>query len=214
MNGAGPQQDGVIWEVPEQVTADDRRDIIELARRLGIEQPRAVKAELGGCLSVGIESRRVVEEGRVTWVRGAARRAQGPGCSPPSAEVPILSEGDWLTGLSTAVPHEAWRIQDGEWFVDLFSEGVDFETAARVVRIARSERLVERCSEESGSAVAYGADDISAVLPRSVVPGGRRAASRESRIAASRGGWGGGVVAYVRVSAGEVILVGCSVVDN
>src|SRR5262249_35143377 len=141
----------------------DRRDILELAIQIGIENPRRVSGSLGGCFWVRIESQAVVENRRVQSVWGWMRKLQGPDCEPVSgSDAPVRRVGNWLAGVPRAVHDETWRTFDGYWFVDIVSQDVDYDTVARIIRAARNERFVELCSRDRAGSLD--ASDIASVM--------------------------------------------------
>jgi hypothetical protein len=211
------QDKGTEWDVPPSVSADDRRDLLEFAKRLGIADVQRVTAQTGfvNCLTVLIESRPVVEGRRVRSAWSLARQFEGPGCSSPSGDRPSLRVGNWITGLPVAQQWEQWRIHDEGWFIDVnLGPAVGYDAAERIIRTARQKRFVEQCAGDRPG--AHDVDDIVDILATEevVLAEERLADPRKGDyvISATRGSGRGvsGIVVHVRVSAGDVILVGCS----
>jgi hypothetical protein len=197
------QAGGVEWDVPDTLTADDRRDILEIARRTGIDDPHRIIASPGSCVTVWFLARPVVEGRRVTSARGGARQVQGNGCPVRSGNGPEVVAGNWRTGLLAAVPVESWRIQDGSWFVDVaLGRGVDSETAERIVRAARLGQFVERCRQNRS--LRHGPSDISSIALSNSAAGRGRG---EYHITTSRRGVG--ILVEVRVTSTKVDALEC-----
>ncbi len=133
------------WDVPADVTAADRRDILQLAGQLKIHDPELVSTFNAGCLAVRVVSRPVVDGNRVLsqWV--LIRRASGAGCGPVASGQPVRRAGNWLTGATVAIPIERWRVRDGAWHVDVhLGKDVPYGDAEIVVRAIRRRDLIDQ----------------------------------------------------------------------
>ena len=138
-------QGATRWDVPAEVTATDRRDILQLAGQLKIDDPERVSTFNAGCLAVRVVSRPVVEGNRVLsqWV--LIRRASGTGCPPVASGQPVKRAGNWLTGAIAAMPIERWRVRDGGWHVDVhLGKDVPYGDAEIVVRAIRRRALIDQ----------------------------------------------------------------------
>jgi hypothetical protein len=201
------QNSAVTWSVPADVDSNDRREILAVARRVGLDGPQRVLALPGGsCSILLVESRPNVEGRRVSFTSVFVSRIRGRECALPD-DPKWVRVGNWATSMATPKQHEKWRIRDGNWRVDIYLRDVDYDTAERIVRTVRREALVERCSIDSGASARHGSADISSVTPAS-------AGSPDYLIYTSRGDGGGGIVVHVRVSRTAVDLVRCLAYDN
>ena len=144
------QADATRWNVPADVTAADRRDILQLAGQLKINDPEQVSTFNAGCLAVRVVSKPVVEGNRVLshWV--LIRRASGAGCGPVTSGQPVRRAGNWLTGAIVAMPIERWRVRDGGWHVDVhLGKDVPYGDAEIVVRAIRRRDLIDQRSSDN-----------------------------------------------------------------
>jgi hypothetical protein len=138
------QGNDVEWSIPAaDVNAGDRRAILELARRFGINDPQRVSVLNAGCLTVRVDSKVTVEGNRLRSQSVLMRRNTGPGCT--AARGKMKRVGNWITGLETALPVVRWRVRDEDWHVDMYlGEGVSYENAAVIVRSIRRNGLTDR----------------------------------------------------------------------
>jgi hypothetical protein len=144
------QQNDVIWDVPDTMTAADRRAIVELARRVGIRDPVRVSGDGDECPSVRVEAR-LTERGRnVSSAWAWLKRADHADCTVPDAQLP--RNGRWFSFFETAHPIKHWRIRDGTFFVDVQQNSLGYELVERIVHVTRSMKWVEQCSGFSHTA--------------------------------------------------------------
>lgn len=138
------------WNVPADLTAADRRDILQLAGQLEINDPELVSTFNASCPAVRVVSRPVIEGNRVLshWV--LVRRASGAGCGPVASGQPVRRAGSWLTGATVAMPIERWRVRDGGWHVDVhLGKDVPYGDAEIIVRAIRRRDLIDQRSSDN-----------------------------------------------------------------
>jgi hypothetical protein len=151
--GFALQSEAVEWEHAEGVGRTDREAILQLARRLGIQQPRLVSFTAylpTACQFVRVESGVTVEGNRRTWLELRLRRQDWRECT----RVPRFStrrEGRWIGSGAELSTEELWRIADGDWVVDIrLGPNVRYDDAKRIVLAIRQNTLVNRLSLSIG----------------------------------------------------------------
>jgi hypothetical protein len=141
----GDQSSTTQWNVPADVTAVDRRDILQLAGQLKINDPELVSTFNSGCRAVRVVSRPKVDGHRVLSHWLLIRRASGAGCEPVASGQPVKRVGNWLTGGTVAIPVERWRVRDGNWHVDVhLGAGVPYSDAEIIIRAIRRGELADQ----------------------------------------------------------------------
>ena len=142
------QHAAVEWFVPDTVDPRDRRAILEVARRVGITDPRWVtRPNPSTCTFVEVESTPIVDGNRVRSGVVLVRRMRGPGCLSPPAGRRAVQQGNWVAFLGDVNPQqrERWRVRDGTWHIDItIGAGVPYEDAVRIVLAIRRRQLVDR----------------------------------------------------------------------
>jgi len=82
---AAQGREAVVWNLSFQLTARDKRDIVDLAADLGIRAPARVVAAGSRCPLVWVRSQPVVEGNRVTTTDLGIRQRTGPDCPPATS---------------------------------------------------------------------------------------------------------------------------------
>jgi hypothetical protein len=213
------QHGPVEWKVPVVLTAVDKKDILTIARRVGILDPQTVSVPLGSpCLLVQVESKPVVVGNRVLSDLVAIRQKTGPQCGPVDPVRRVQQKGNWVAALFTGNPtlftgnprrRELWRIHDGDWHVDIhLGEDVPYDDAVMVVHAIRQKQLVDRRPPPEPSL------PIRYIDPSRIRGIGRSDALtilRQYEVTESRSAWGeyrrgGGQLLTVRIRDGRVEL--------
>ena len=93
-------QAGTRWNVPADVTAADRRDILQLAGQLKIHDPELVRPSTRAASPYGSCPGR--SSTAIVFFRNGIliRRASGAGCGPVASGQPVKRVGNWLTGAA------------------------------------------------------------------------------------------------------------------
>jgi hypothetical protein len=142
------QTPGIAWRVPEELNAEDRQAILDLARRTGIRDPQSLTVPMGSaCGLVEVESRPVVGGNSVLSDILMVRRVIAPGCRQLAPGQRFQQERNWIAPLFASNPRkrQRWRIRDGDWHVDVELEaGVPYGDAVTVVHAIRGKQLVDR----------------------------------------------------------------------
>jgi len=140
------QNDVIEWRVGPDITANDKKAIVELARSAGIDRPRrvAVSTTLApGCKVVTVSSDVMVDGNRVTWSGLDLIRTDSKNCWPQRDATKRV--GRWMANTSSPWIEMRSRIHDGDWHIDLeLDEGVPYRDAERIVLALRHKTLVNR----------------------------------------------------------------------
>jgi hypothetical protein len=206
---AGAQSGGTEWIVPTYVGPSDRRAILEIARRVGIDDPRVVQRRIiSECVLLEVESTRVLDGNRVLSSNLLVRQVRGAGCHPVPAGNRVERQGNWVGILGPNNPErqERWRIRDDNWHVDIrLGDGVAYEDAVSIVRAIRHQRLVDRRTPRPG--VSSPIKDVDPGLITSIrVAAEQPTAGLEYEVTTTRKGGGSGDVLIVAVENGIVNL--------
>lgn len=213
VRAAQSQSDDVVWEVPPEISSEDRRSIVEVARAAGISAPAAVSVPIASsCVLLEVESKPVVVGNRVLSTVLAIRQKHAPGCRPFRNEGDLKQRGNWVAFLSAINPRqeERWRIRDDDWHIDVrLTADVPYGDAVMIVRAIRLKQLVDRRPPRRASAeiryidpsrisgISTGIRSASPSIPRQYWVG-------EVTTGAGRGG--GGYILVVRIHDGLVEL--------
>lgn len=141
----GAVQAGIDWRVDGDVTLADRVDIVRLARKVGIKEPRSVSMGQGfpgGGRFVLVRTRVRVSGQRRTCLSVVMIREDWlidrAVAHPPAG----MRSGLWWT-LGHVRREEVWRINDGVWHIDVeLGEGVAYADATKIVRAVRHGKLL------------------------------------------------------------------------
>src|SRR5262245_52308182 len=142
------QASTIQWRVGPDVTANDKKAIVELGRIAGLERPRTVAnvATLApGCHVVTVLSEVAVDGNRVSWSGLDILRIDSKNCWPQRNAGRRV--GRWLSNTATPWVEERWRIRDGDWHVDLVLDDVPYADAERIVLAIRRKTLVSRLTD-------------------------------------------------------------------
>jgi hypothetical protein len=207
------RQDAVEWSIGGgTLGSSDRRDVLKLAKRLGISDPRKVSGAAGDCPGLLVESRPMVEGRSVRIATAWVFRARGTECLAV-ADKRLTHVGKWYSNSSSSQSSEFWRIQDGTWFADVRrNDMLGYAAVERIVLTVRAKGFVERCAQGS---VQQTAADISHIAtneqrePLDGVEGGDHLIYTTARRPNSMIGYLGLALA-VKVTPGDVEFVRCS----
>jgi hypothetical protein len=135
------QSSSLEWANASGITAADKTAILDLARRVGLENPRRVSvAEIhpvGGTIVI-VASEVETTGPRRTWRELSVCRRDWRCASRDGVRV-----GRWVSGSIQSVM--AWRVTDNGWYVDVhLSEGVSFPAVERIVLAIRRQEVVNR----------------------------------------------------------------------
>jgi len=213
------QHGPVDWRVPDVLTAVDKKDILTIARRVGILDPQTVSVPMGSaCLLVEVESKPRVVGNRVLSDIVMIRHNTGPECRPSAPARRVQQKGNWVAALFTGNPtsftgnprrRELWRIRDEDWRVDIhLGQDVPYDDAVMVVHAIRQKQLIDRRQPpEPSSPIRY----IDSSRIRSIDRSDARTIPRQYQVTESseplsrRGG--GGQLLTVRIRDGRVELL-------
>ena len=204
----GAQASAVEWKVPPDVSARDRRAILEVARRAGIKEPQSVSVPIRSpCLLVNVESTPTVSGDRVLTTVVGVRQFHGPQCSVMRGDRQVERQGNWIAFLGPLNPHiqERWRIRDDNWHVDItLGDNVPYEDAVAIVSAIRQKKLVDRRSVQRGTPAPIQDIDPNTIgMISKSVPS--PAITRQYEIRA--GSEGGGPLLTVRIEGRDVELL-------
>jgi hypothetical protein len=142
------QRAAIDWSVPSIVAPRDRRAILEIARRVGITNPRSVWTPVAStCTLVEVESTPIVDGNRVRSSVVGVRRLRGPECLSPGAGRRLVQQGNWVAFLGDFNPRhrERWRVRDGLWHIDIsIGSDVPYDDPVSIVLGIRRRQLVDR----------------------------------------------------------------------
>jgi len=161
-----------VWPQGAGLTAADRREVVALAKDMGIDGPLRVNEFLN--VFVGYRFLIVESQSSGSGRERRSTRAQmfrddwlGFRGEQPTGAGPHRV-GRWISvGEAEAVTR--WRIEDGSWFVDVFLESGDkYDDAELIVMAMRRGTLVNRQPDRVSGAVA-GQPPIPKLEPRAIV---------------------------------------------
>ena len=189
------QDASIEWRVGTDVTANDKKSILELARTVGMERPRRVSTSpplAPGCHVVIVTSDPIVDGNHVTWTGIDLLRADSKNCWPQRNAPRRV--GRWIANTAQPWSDERWRIHDGDWSIDVqLDEGVPYRDAERIVLAIRRGQLINRLPDGSKPA-QVDAEQITSIQKRNVsgteyrvtVGLGRRGTVLDVRVAEAR----------------------------
>jgi hypothetical protein len=131
--------------VPATVRRQDRKDILELARKVGIGDPMSVSERFHLSCVLYVTSKPVVNGHRVLSQVVGVRPLAGRQCPPLRTDLTYERQGNWIATVYKTNPQEHWRIQDRDWSLDVsLGKGVPYEDAAQIVREIRQKQFIDR----------------------------------------------------------------------
>jgi hypothetical protein len=147
----GQQAEGIDWHLDAGIAVSDRTVIEKLVKGMGIAVARVsvVYVLPTGGQVLNVESRVVVEGKHRTWIElSVCRKDWRPfHCSTKSRN----SVGRWQASPADLEQREAWRIQDGDWHLDVPVEtGLPYADAEQIVLAIRRGQLVDRLPTSIG----------------------------------------------------------------
>ena len=137
-------------EWPAKFPSSEEREVLGLAKAMGIDDP--AKVSLGVVLILGdrfliVDSRVSVNGHERTWISARMFRDNWARTDPLPPELTKHRVGRWIS-LGDSERETRWRIQDGNWFIDItLDERIAYEDAATIVRAVRRRTLIDRLSE-------------------------------------------------------------------
>ena len=204
------QRAAIDWYVPSTVDPRDRDAILEVARRVGITDPRSVwTAVPAKCTSVEVESTPIVDGNRVRSSIVGVRRLRGPECSSARGGRRVVQQGNWVAFVGDLNPwhRERWRVRDGTWHIDItMGADVPYEDAVSIVLAIRRRQLVDRRSPAVGVPSPMRYVDPSEILSIHAYPS-RPATPGLYGVMTGKKGVGGGDALTIRVQDGTVELL-------
>jgi len=167
------QDASIEWHVGSDVTPNDRKAIIELAHKAGMDRPRTVAtvaAPTPGCRTVSVSSDITVDGNRVRRSGLDLIRADSKNCWPQSNSAQRV--GRWIANTERPWIDERWRIRDGDWHLDVtLDDDVPFRDAERIVLAIRHKEVTDRLPEHGQGTRAtlpeIDADSITSIQKRS-----------------------------------------------
>jgi hypothetical protein len=109
------------WTSRVKFSASDKREIIALAKLVGVENPATVDANLrDDCCRIVSVTGRIVENGpERKWTTALMTRDSWREYSAEQPPKNRLRVGRWVADESPTQQWAEWRIRDGSWFVDV-----------------------------------------------------------------------------------------------
>jgi hypothetical protein len=200
----------VEWKMPPTIRAVDRRDILAVARMVGITEPIAAAVPLqSACTLVQVKSKPVLNGNQVLSKTVAVRQFAGAGCNSPRSDTRYERQGNWFA--FNPKTEERWRIRDGDWNIDVFLQpGIAYEEAALIVQAIHQRRLLDRRPDSRSPVPPINPDAILSVehSQDAQSPSGAFEVRTGQPDAPPRGG--SGYVLHVVVRNGAVELHGLS----
>jgi hypothetical protein len=156
----------VEWPSGMVLTAAEKHDVLLLARRVGMDAPAKVvlrRVLILGDQSLVVQSA-VTVDGHERWTNQVSIvrdnwRAKNE--LPPSTGQSRIGHWIALAGLERV---SRWRVQDGEWLVDLDLDGVPYEDARSIVLAIRHGVLVNQQTPRDAGAPPPRLPDFDASL--------------------------------------------------
>jgi hypothetical protein len=110
----------IRWTPRFKFSASDKRDVVALAKLMGVHDPESVDANLrDDCCRIVAVKGRVVENGpERRWARALMIRNNWREYARESLPKDRLRQGRWIADGSPQV-FVGWRVRDGAWFVDV-----------------------------------------------------------------------------------------------
>jgi hypothetical protein len=138
-------------ESANSLGASDTAAVLAVAAQFGIPNPARIGrpfSQYVGCPVVILESPVTVDGNRRSWVelwvRRKGRDTGGHRCevyAPAGATVRLHDR--WVASSEERTERTVWRVQDGDWHVDVaLGTGVSFDSAALIVQAVRRQTLV------------------------------------------------------------------------
>lgn len=119
------QTTGIKWPRDVKISASDKRDIVALAKLMGVHDPASVDVHLRDdcCRIAAVQGRAVANGPERRWsvalmIRNNWRESAG---SAPLGD--RLRKGRWIADDSPVQVWAEWRVRDGDWFVDVGRDG-------------------------------------------------------------------------------------------
>jgi hypothetical protein len=165
------QDASIEWRVSSDVTPNDRKAIIELAHKAGMDRPRTVMtvaAPTAGCRTVSVSSDVAVDGNRVRRSGLDLIRADSKNCWPQANSAPRV--GRWIANTDRPWIDERWRVRDGDWHLDVtLDDDVPYRDAERIVLAIRHKEVIDRLPEHAQGTRAepeIDADSITSIQKR------------------------------------------------
>ena len=201
------QDAAVQWTgLEKELTATDKRQILELADRIGVHQVRMVSEELIrlplGCLALRVQSEVSATGNRRTWSEAFIDREDPTGghdelgrfCHARPSQATRI--GRWEVDWGGVFRREVWRVPDGAWYFDVtLEDGVTYETAANIILAIKRRTFVDRRQHVENT--PFGSD---------LLIGGPAGLRRVGDHYQLRMGTGGGLVLQLVVEGDRVAL--------
>ena len=148
VTAASAQSVDVRWVLQQPLSADDQRDILDLAARVGIRNPGTAGDLVNPpCRTISVASHPRVEGYRASTDVVIVRQRTGDGCQlPVRAGLLVHQGGDWIVLQSAWNPSRAelFRLRDGDWFIDLhLPSNISYDDAEQVIHALRRRTYVD-----------------------------------------------------------------------
>jgi len=189
------QSPSIEW--PASVTAAEKTQLLELAKRAGIDRPKEITTQLIhmplGCEAIEVRSDVTVDGNRRSWTQVWIGNQDKQYYCTGRPQAP--SVGAWVieTDAWTAV---TWRISDGEWQRDVFLQGVPYEVAAKLVLAMKRHTFVDRRKANERRIEPMNAVDNEATVSQS---------HGKYEVMSGRGG--SGFIAELSIEGKDVVLL-------
>ena len=135
----------------DSLRAADTSAVLALGAQFGIPQPARFRPpfmQLGGCPVIELESPIMIDGNRRSWmelvVRRKGRDTGGHRCyRPDPAGETVKRYGRWMASSAELTERAVWRVNDGDWHVDVaLGTGVAYDSAVVIVQAIRRRTLV------------------------------------------------------------------------
>jgi len=120
------QTTGIRWPRDVKVPASEKRDIVALAKLMGVHDPESVDVHRRDdcCRIVAVQGRAVENGPERRWSVALMIRNNWREYAGAAALGDRLRMGRWIADDSPMQVWAEWRVRDGEWFVDV-GRGLD-----------------------------------------------------------------------------------------
>jgi len=196
-------------ELADVLGASDTAAVLAVAAQFGIPSPARFGrpfSQYVGCPVVILESSVTVDGNKRSWVelwvRRKGRDTGGHRCEVYApAGATVRRHDRWVASSEERTERTVWRVQDGDWHVDVaLGTGVSFDSAALIVQAVRRQTLVN----EIPAVVRRLMGDTLPVVDAGDIRTIEK--SRESQVYKVKTGEMAGYVLSVSIDAGRVLV--------
>lgn len=153
------QNDGIEWSLEPYVSSIEKPAVLALAREMGLDAPKRIAPYFPlpvgmnpECPLLLIESVVAVNGRHRSWAELVIQRqGRSGGEECVHIDPDIRQVGLWTADIRSYHELETWRVEDGDWHVDVFVEPTVSPAAVeQIVMAIRSRTLVNRLPTNVG----------------------------------------------------------------